>query len=106
MLRCDDEATPFTARRFGSREDTNAPPQLELHYLVPPDIVSVSRAGDQFHFSFITSPGQSYAVEFRDLFPASPWETLTNLGLATSATPVQVTDTVVGAQRFYRVVSF
>lgn len=106
MLLCNDEATIFTARRFGSREDPNAPPLLEIEYLVPPHITSASRAGDQFHLNFTPWPGQSYAVEFRDSAWAGVWQTLTNLGLATDATPVLITDTVISPQRFYRVVSF
>ena len=106
MLLCDDEATIFTARRFGSREDPNAPPQLEIEYIVLPYIASASRPGDHFHLSFTTWPGQSYTVEFRDSFATGTWQTLTNLGLATNATPVSITDTVIGPQRFYRVVSF
>ena len=57
MLLCDDEATIFTARRFGSREDSAAPPLLEIEYFVPPYITSVSRAGDYFNLSFTTWPG-------------------------------------------------
>ena len=106
MLLCDDEATPFTARRFGSREDSAAPPILEIEYLVPPYIASASRPGDQFHLSFTTWPGQSYRVEFRDSLSAGAWQTLTNLGLASSTAPVLITDPVIGPQRFYRVISF
>jgi hypothetical protein len=106
MLLCDDEATLFTARRFGSREDSNAPPRLEIEYLVPPYIASANRAGNQFNFNFTTWPGQSYAVEFRDSFSASAWQTLTNVGLATNAAQVVIVDAVAAPQRFYRVVSF
>jgi hypothetical protein len=106
MLLCDDEATPFTARRFGSREDPNAPPLLEIEYLVPPRIASTQRAGSQLQFNFTTWPGQSYAVQFRDSFSTGAWQILTNLGLATNATSVLVTDTIAPPRRFYRVVSY
>lgn len=106
MLLCDDEVTIFTARRFGSREDPDAPPRLEVQYLVPPYIASANRAGDQIQFTFTSWPGQSYAVESRDSLSSNSWQTLTNLGLATNAAPVSVTDTVIGPQRFYRIVSF
>jgi len=106
MLLCDDEATPFTARRFGSREDPNAPPRLEIEFLAPPFITSANRADGQFHLSFTTWPGLSYAVEFRDSLSVGGWQTLTNLGLATSAGQVLIGDTVTPPQRFYRVVSF
>jgi hypothetical protein len=37
MFMCDDEATPFTARRFGSREDPNASPQLTIQFMAVPE---------------------------------------------------------------------
>jgi hypothetical protein len=106
MLRCDDEATIFTARRFGSREDPDAPPRLEIDYLVPPEITSASHLGNQFNLTFTTWPGQSYAVEYRDSVLAGVWQTLTNVGLATEALQVAVGDTNDPPQRLYRVVSF
>jgi len=106
MLLCDNEATIFTARRFGSREDPNAPPLLEIECFVLPHIESASRVGSQFHLNFNAWPGQNYAVEFRDLLSSGAWQTLTNLGLATSATPVSVVDTIAPPQRLYRLVSF
>ena len=106
MLLCDDETTLFTARRFGSREDPNAPPLLEIEYLVPPRIASTQRAGSQFQFNFTTWPGQGYTVEFLDSLSSGAWQTLTNLGLATNVTPVVITAPVIGPRRFYRVVSF
>lgn len=33
----DDEGTPFTARRFGSREDPNAPPLLTVRFEMVPE---------------------------------------------------------------------
>lgn len=106
MLLCDDEATIFTARRFGSREDPDAPPRLDIEFIVPPYVAASGRANDLFHLSFTTWPGQSYAVEFRDSFATGTWQTLTNLEPATNATPVSITDPVSGPQRFYRVLSF
>jgi hypothetical protein len=106
MLRCDDEATIFTARRFGSREDANAPPRLEVEYLVVPEITSATRSGNRFELTFTTQPGQSYAVEFRDSVSPGTWQTLTNVGLATRALQVEVTDEIVLPQRWYRVVGF
>jgi hypothetical protein len=106
MLICDDEATPFTARHFGSREDPGAHPNLEIQYLVPPHIDSAQRTGNQFNLTFTTRPGQTYTVEFRASSSSGVWQTLTNLGLATNVTPVLITDTVIASQRFYRVVSF
>jgi len=37
MFMCDDEGTPFTARRFGAHEDPNAWPQLTIGFEVVPE---------------------------------------------------------------------
>lgn len=106
MLICDDEGTPFTARHFGSREDPDAHPNLEIQYLVPPRIDSAQRTGNQFNLTFTTWPGQTYTVESRASSSSGVWQTLTNVGTVTNATQVLIVDTVAGPQRFYRVVSF
>lgn len=106
ILICDDEGTIFTARRFASREDTDAMPRLEIEYLVPPRIDSAKREGNNFTLSFTTWPGQSYTVEFRDSFSSGTWQPLTSIGLMTNATLVLIVDTVAAPQRFYRLVSF
>ncbi|MSU60110.1 MAG: DNRLRE domain-containing protein [Pedosphaera sp.] len=106
MLISDDEATPFTARHFGSREDPDAHPNLELDFLVPPRFDSAQRVGDQFQMRFTPWPGQSYTVQFRTNLSNATWQTLTNVGLATSATQILVNDTATAAPRFYRLSSY
>ena len=41
----DDEATPFTARRFGSREDPNAAPQLTVRFELVPEPAAAALFG-------------------------------------------------------------
>jgi hypothetical protein len=45
MLRVQDEDLPFTARRFGSREDPNAAPQLTIDFVVVPEPGTAALAG-------------------------------------------------------------
>ena len=106
MLICDNEPTPFTARQFGSRENSGAHPNLGIQFLVPPRIESAQRVGGQFQLSFTTWPGQSYSVEFRPALAAGAWQTLTNTGLATNMTQRVVADPIIAPQRFYRVVPY
>ena len=106
LLLCSAEDTPWNARRFGSREDPDALPTLEIEYVIPPRIESVNRVGNQFNLTFATAPGQSYVVECRDALVPGSWQTLTNLGLATHAAPVTVTDPATMPGRFYRVTTY
>jgi len=103
MLLCNAEDTPWNARRFGSREDPEAYPTLEIDYLIPPRIDSFTRSGNQSHLTFTTAPGNYYLVEFLDSFASGHWQTLTNLGLATNAASISVPDLTPAAGRFYRV---
>lgn len=106
MLICAEEQTIFTARRFSSREDTLAPPTLEIEYLVPPQINAITHDDGKVQFNFRTWPGQSYAVEFRNWPLAGAWQPLTNVGPATHAESVSITDSIEFPQRFYRVVTY
>jgi glucose/arabinose dehydrogenase len=60
----------------------------------------VQREGE-IQFSFQGQAGQAYQVQYRDAVDAGEWLNLMNL--TGSATPVQVTAPIEGAQRFYRV---
>jgi len=101
---CEAEAVPSTARRFGSREDPNNPPVLQLEYLVPPQSITVENAGSQLRLHFTAEAGQGYVVQFRaSLAPPNAWSTLTNFSAQAATTNLIVTDAITGAQRFYRV---
>ena len=106
MLICNDEETIFTARRFASREDPDAHPTLEIEYVAPLQIESAGLVGDQFALTFIASPGQNYAVEYRDNLTSGAWQTLTNLGMVASPVRFSITDDLVPPHRFYRVTSY
>ena len=106
MLICADESIFWTARRFGSRENTGLAPRLELQYLVPPRIDQAQRVGNQFNLSFIALPGQSYTVQFCTALPAVSWQPLAEVGPPEVATRVLVVDPVTDTQRFYRVTAY
>lgn len=105
LLLCDDEATPFTARRFGSRQNANSDnwPRLDVDYLIPPQIVRAEVTADRFAVGFRAETGQSYTVEFRDPTPNGAWQTLVELGVFAEVTDVLVLDPIVQPGRLYRV---
>lgn len=104
MLLGNDDLI-FTARRFGSREDPDALPLLEISYVLPPRFTQVEKSGNQIQLWFTTQPGREHTLEFRTSFTAGAWQTLTNLGLITVATNLQVTDPITATQRLYRVLA-
>ena len=106
MLICADETTFWTARRFGSRENSTFPPRLELQYLVPPHIDQAERVGNQFNLSFTALPGQSYVVQYSTSMPANSWQPLADVGSPPVVTRVLVVDPIGPGQRFYRVLAF
>jgi len=106
ILICADEGTQFTARHFGSREDPNAHPNLEVEFSVPLQIQFARRLGNQFQLGFTTWPGQTFEVQFRDSLSSGSWQTLTNTGPVTNTAQLVVSDSVAAPQRFYRVVAF
>jgi hypothetical protein len=103
MLLCDDEGAIVTARRFGSREDTNNAPVLEIEYIPPPQIDFVEQIGNEFRLHFIAEAGQPYAVEYAGVLSASTnWSTLTNIAPLGATTPLVISDSLVNGRRFYR----
>lgn len=105
---CDDEGTRFTAKRFGSRENINPDlrPQLQLTYLIPPRIEHVARAGNSLELGFSAAAAHTYEVEWRAALDSGTWQTLTNLGYFTNATPVLFQDPLSGPARFYRLLAY
>jgi hypothetical protein len=103
---CESEGTPSTARRFGSREDPNFPPQLMIQYLVPARIDQAQRVGNLFNLSFTALPGQNYTVQISDAVPASYWQPIANVAAPPVVTRVLVVDPVTPTQRFYRVMAY
>jgi len=106
ILVCQAETTDFTARRFGSRENANFPPQLEIEYLVAPVIDRVEKNGSQFSFQFTAQPSQSYTIEYRDALGAGGWQTSASAGPFTEPIRVLFVDTTLAPGRFYQVVTY
>ena len=105
-LVCQAEQTPFTARRFGSRESPDRFPRLEIEFLVQPRIDRAEKVGGQFNLSFMALAGQSYVVEYCDSLSGGVWQTLAHVGMPAETTRVLVIDPVLAPQRFYRVASY
>jgi hypothetical protein len=107
MLLCNDELSNFTARRFSTREDAvNAPPLLEIQYLVPPQIESLQRVGGQFNFSFLARAGQHYTVQVRSSLAGGTWQTLAQVPAFLQDTRILFVDAATTPQRFYRLNTF
>jgi hypothetical protein len=102
ILICEGESTPFTARRFGSREDTNNAPQLDIEYLLPPRIAQTQAEGGSFKFQFTAEPEQAYTVQYSDSLAPSRWVNLTNIAPASQPVIHIVETPLTGRQRFYR----
>jgi hypothetical protein len=102
LLLCNDEGSIFSARRFASREDPNAPPQLVIEYTVPLRIDGAWKAGDEFTLSFLAQPGLIYTVEYCDAPGANAWQPLAFVWTPTEARRFEVVDTASAPQRFYR----
>ena len=99
-----DDDLIFTARRFGSREDPDALPVLEINYALPLNIEQVTISGNQIQFTFNSQPGLSHTVEYRDSLAVNGnWQALTNTGVITEAADILVTDMITATQKFYRV---
>ena len=103
---CESEATPSTARRFGSREDPSFPPQLTIQYLVPAHIDQAQRVGNQFNLSFTALPDQNYNVQFSGSMPANSWQSLANVAAPPVVTRVLVVDPITPTRRFYRIMTY
>ena len=106
ILISDGEGTQFTARHFGSREDPDAHPNLELDFFVPPRFDLAQRVGNQFQMRFTPWPGQSYTVQFSTNVSTGTWQTLTNIGLATNSSPILVNDSLSAGPRCYRLSAY
>jgi hypothetical protein len=103
MLICQAEANAFTARRFGSREDSVHPPLLKIEFVPPPSLSGPTVNGDGFAFQLTTRPGEGCSVEFKSDFTAgNDWTTLTNLPATPAGTHYTIEDVITNAHRFYR----
>jgi hypothetical protein len=100
------EATPKTARRFGSREDPFNAPRLLVDYALPIRLESPSIAEGHFQFEFNTEPNQAYRVEkISALDPTGSWTTLTNVPPSPSPGRAIITDPLANSTGYCRVVA-
>ena len=107
MLLCNEESANFSARRFSTREDTvNAPPFLELQYLVPPRFGSIQKTGGQCNVSFVGRAGQSYRVQYRDSLTTGEWQSLATISPLPEDTNILLVDLTPAPRRFYRLDTF
>jgi len=109
ILMSESEGTAFTARRFGSREDTNDAPGLVVQYALPAAtaIQNITAAGGQVQLSLLAPAGQPRTVQYRDSLTSGTWLTLTNIAPQITTTHLTVLDPYpTNAQRFYRTGAF
>ena len=109
MLISESEGVAFTARRLGSREDTNHAPALVVQYLPPtaPNIGWIEKLDNQVQIGFLASAGQPYTIEYRDWLALGDWLTLTNVSPQSRMTNTIVFDMfATNGERFYRIGTF
>ena len=104
ILMTESESVPYTARRFGSREDALNTPTLTLGYVARPRITQSQVVGNKFTLSFIAQAGQGYLVQARNSLSSGNWGTLTNVPPPSSTQTIVVNAPIAGTQRFYRIV--
>jgi hypothetical protein len=100
MLLSQSEELNFSARRFGSSEDTNRAPILTVEYFVP-RINQITVVSNSVELTFVAEAEQSYVVEYRD-FSGGDWVALTNFSAVSEQTNCMVKDSLSNTQRFYR----
>ncbi|MFM2082798.1 MAG: hypothetical protein RL380_1489, partial [Verrucomicrobiota bacterium] len=101
-----NEQDLYTARRFGSREDSLNTPLLTVDYTPAPLLTNAIITSNQFQFQFDAEAGRSYAVETRASFAATnAWTPLTNFPAAPADTNRMVRDSISQTQRFYRLIT-
>ncbi len=103
MLVSQAESEPFTARRFGSREDVDNAPFLEVEFTPPPQIERAEIKGIQFLLQFTAQAGEAYVIEVRDSLVAGTWQNLTQIAAPQEVSTITVSNATSGPQRFYRI---
>ncbi|HYV29227.1 MAG TPA: DNRLRE domain-containing protein [Candidatus Eisenbacteria bacterium] len=105
ILISENEETPYTARRFYSREagDPRYAPTLVLEYVFPPEIEQTEIVGNQCNLYFVAQAGQAYFAQSRDSLSSGNWMTFTNIIAQSITSKVLISDPVTGSLRFYRI---
>ena len=103
IIISDHEGTQFTARRIGSRE-SSTPPKLQIDFLAPPKIETITFAGDSVQIQFAADAPYAYEVQYTPTLTPPAWQTLTNVTAKFASFDASVSDSVTnGSQRVYRV---
>lgn len=106
MLLCAEEQTIFTARRFGTREDVNNHPVLELHYLVPPVLQIAKTNATQVAIRFTAWAGHTYNIQYRNSLKSGSWLPLKTIAAAPTNYTAVVFDFAQADNRFARYRSY
>lgn len=98
-------AFSFTVRATDSASvTTNKAFALSISALAQPTITGLAKVGNAVRFSFATTAGQSYGVEYRDAFTnTNLWTALTNFGVQATAGTLSATNAISGSKQFYRI---
>jgi hypothetical protein len=103
LLKSDSEDTPFTARRFGSREGVSGKPVLTIDAIVPPRLGLTLIADGQFSLQFDGEAGKGYVVERRAHVDGGEWTVVTNIPPIEASGPINVAEPLTSGNQFYRV---
>lgn len=103
LLKSDSEDSPFTARRFGSREAASGRPVLTIEAILPLRVGAPLMADGQFSFQFDGEAGKGYVVEQRSRVDGGEWNVVTNVPPLEASGAVSVRDSIASGNKFYRV---
>ncbi len=103
MLISESEATPFTARKFGSRENPGAEPVLVVDYLLRPQLAALPTTTNTAALQFSAGPGQTYVIERSLRLPATNWTSVLTIPPPAQDTNITITDPLFSSSQFYRV---
>ena len=106
MLLSEGEATPFTARKFGSRENPGAEPVLAVDYLLRPQLLARPTPTNTAAIQFQAGPGQTYVIERTFRLPATNWTSVLTIPPPIFDTNITLTDPLLSGSQFYRVQTY
>jgi hypothetical protein len=107
LLRSDTEAA-FTARHFGTRENSSGAASLTIEYEMAPvaepvTISGVTVAAGEIVFSFEAQAGVGYDVRFRPELAESSWTLVTNVPSQGASGTVNISHAIQDPSGYYRV---
>lgn len=108
ILISESEDVAQTARRLGSREDTNNAPLLVVDFSMPgvvqpPQVSGMTLAAGKVAFQFGAEAQRTYTVEFTSTLSSPSWQVLTNFTPPPANTDLQISEPIAVGQRFYRI---